>query len=132
MLLIIDTTQNNFIEIGIKDKNRFVIKKKFACRRMQAEKLLASIEKLLKAVKLKLGDLKKIEVVNRGGGFTSLRAGVVTANALGYALGVPVVESKNLKVRSNQPEAGRPWAEKSRVKNSKFSVVKPQYDKEAV
>ena len=86
MILFIDTTQNNLIEIGIKDKAKFVARKKFKSDRTQAEKLLPAIEKLLKAARLKLSGLKGIAVANQGGSFTSLRIGVVTANALGYAL----------------------------------------------
>jgi len=115
MTLYINTTQNNFMEIGIKDKNKLVAVKKFKSHRTRAEKLLPAIEKLLKANKLKLSNLGSIEVENRGGSFTSLRNGVVTANALAYALGIPVTGSKKLGVRS---------------KRGSFSVVEPLYDRE--
>jgi len=75
---------------------------------------------LLKKTKIKLSAIKRIYKKNRGGSFTALRIGVVTANALGYALGVPVEEvaenDKGLK----------------RVKKSfkGFNIIKPVYDKE--
>ncbi|MDP2708742.1 MAG: hypothetical protein Q8O93_01655 [bacterium] len=90
MILYIDTTKNDLIEIGLKKGGEFVARKKIKAERRQAEKLLPAVEKMLKAAKLKLSGIKKIEVENRGGSFTSLRVGVVTANALGYALGIGV------------------------------------------
>lgn len=87
MTLYIDTTKNDLIRLALKAGKKLMAEKELAAPRAQAEKLLAGIEKMLKAKKLKLEDIKKIEVANRGGSFTSLRVGVVTANALNYALG---------------------------------------------
>lgn len=125
MTLYIDTTKNNLIEIGVKDKNKLVAVKKFKSHRTQAEKLLPAIEKLFKANKLKLSNLANIEVANRGGSFTSLRIGVVTANALAYALGIAIVGagSQELPVSPSASRGGK-------VKNQKFSVVEPAYDRE--
>ena len=108
MILYINTTQNNLIELGLKDGKAFIVKKKFSCQRAQAEKLLPAIEKMLKANKLKLSNLSGVAVENRGGSFTSLRVGVVTANALAYALGIPAAGSKK----------------------GSFSVAEPLYDRE--
>lgn len=52
--------------------------------------LLPLIEKLLKSQKLDYKDLKGIEVEVGPGSFTGLRVGVSVANALAYALGIPV------------------------------------------
>jgi len=87
--------------------------KKIKAERQEAEKLLPAVEALLKNKKRSLKQIKKIEVANRGGSFTSLRVGVVTANALAYALGIDVEGNK-----------------KSKAKNKKFSVVEPFYDRE--
>lgn len=115
MILYIDTTPNDLIEIGLKDGNKLIYKMKLSSRRTQAEKLLPAIAKFLSAHKLKLSDLRGVEVVNRGGSFTSLRIGVVTANALGYALSIPVreeggeikqVKSGKLKSDPVRPEYG--------------------------
>lgn len=116
MILSINTAQNDLIEISLKNRGRLVAVKKFKSRRTQAEKLLPAVEKLLRDGKFKLSDLKKIEVENRGGSFTSLRVGVVTANALGYALNIPVVGEGDPKI----------------VKNGKrkFSIVEPSYSSE--
>jgi len=90
--------------------------KKIKVSHNQAEKLLPTLETFLKARKVKLSDLKKIVVASRGGSFTSLRIGVITANALAYALKIPV---------ERQEKTGR--------KNKKFgrySLVEPDYDRE--
>lgn len=116
MTLYINTTQNNLIEIAVKDKNKLVAYKKFKSRRTQAEKLLPAIEKLLKANKLKLGNLHGIEVENRGGSFTSLRIGVVTANALAYALDIAVTGQGKIEVAKSGKRT--------------FNVVEPIYDRE--
>lgn len=114
MILYINTTEGNNIEIAINKGDNVLFEKKFEAERKQAEKLLPEIDKLLKKAKLKLSDLEKIEVGNRGGSFTALRIGVVTANALGYALGIPVLASDN----------------KNQIMDDKISVVEPKYDRE--
>jgi len=88
--LFIDTVLRPGVLIALKSGGEIVIQNFYPGNREQAEKLLPSIEQLLTEAGLKLFDLEKIEVVNCGGSFTSLRLGVVIANALGYALGVPV------------------------------------------
>jgi tRNA A37 threonylcarbamoyladenosine modification protein TsaB len=100
MKLFINTNLNDDqVEIALSDdKSGVVFKKVFTAKHCQAEKLLLEIDKLLKKNKLVLADIDNIEVENRGDGFTSLRIGVMTANALGYALGIAVegkVKSKN-------------------------------------
>jgi len=90
--------------------------KKIKSDRTQAEKLLPAIDKLLKSSKLRLRNLNGIEVENRGGSFTSLRIGVVTANALAYALNIAVI--------------GKGKANVVKSKKKKFNIVGPLYDRE--
>ena len=118
MTLFIDTTHNDAVEIILKRRDGSVLaSKKLKARFKQAEKLLSAIEKLLKIKKLKLSDIKKIEVANSGGSFTALRLGVVTANALAYALNLPVSGSAGQAkiIRSGQRS---------------FKVIEPMYDRE--
>lgn len=114
MILYIDTTKNDLVAIALKQGSRVLAEKKFKARYRQAEKLLPEIDKMLKMKKFKLSDIKKIEVANQGGSFTSLRIGVVTANALGYALKVPV-EADNIRKVS---------------RGKKIYIVKPKYERE--
>lgn len=78
----------------------------------QAEKLLPLLDKSLKKNGFSLSDIESIIVESSGPGFTSLRIGVVTANALGYALGIPVKPSHGKALKIND-----------------FSLVKPGYDR---
>jgi|GEM_PF-198918 len=157
MTLYINTIKNNSteIEIGLRDKaGKWIVKKSVKARYQQAERLLPLIEKVLASASVKFNKdvLKKkkyevrskkleifnlidsIKVVNRGGTFTSLRIGVATANALGYALGVPVfgvgengkiADAVKKKLKVTLP-AGRQESEKLKV----FNIVAPEYDKE--
>jgi tRNA threonylcarbamoyl adenosine modification protein YeaZ len=121
MTLYINTASQAETIIALIDKNQKRVSKKFKFANRQAEKLLPAIDKLLKANKLKLSGIKKIMVASHGGSFTSLRIGVVTANALGYALKVPVISEESGKadkifskysliepVYSSEPNIGKP------------------------
>ncbi|MFA4941277.1 MAG: hypothetical protein WC582_01605 [Patescibacteria group bacterium] len=119
MLLSINTTNKNKIEIALKKGESVLTRKEFEAKHSQAEKLLPGIEKMLKSKKIKLSDISGIEVANisrEETGFTALRIGVVTANALGYALGVPV--------------AGETKKNKKQKKPLEFDIVEPIYNKE--
>lgn len=116
MTLYINTTSPTEIIIALRLGQKLVASKKIKTGRAQAEKLLLAIDKLLQAQKLKLKALKKIVVANRGSSFTSLRIGVITANALAYALKIPV---------EAEPKIG------AKLKNFSFySIVEPMYDRE--
>lgn len=113
VLLINSVYSTESLKIGILENGQTVVEKIVLAKRAQSEKLLPAIESMLIKSKRRLKDIKKIEVQNDGIGFTSLRIGVVVANALGYALGVPVFGSKG---------------EAASV--SGFNVVQPFYEKE--
>ena len=66
-----------------------------------SEVLSDTIKKLLTQHKKKFQDLKKIAVVTGPGHFSRLRTGITTANALAYALQVPVV---GLSLQNNIPK----------------------------
>ncbi|MDO8592779.1 MAG: tRNA (adenosine(37)-N6)-threonylcarbamoyltransferase complex dimerization subunit type 1 TsaB [bacterium] len=113
MTLYINTTEAKHMIVALKQGRALIAEKKVKAMRQEAEKLLPAVKALLKAEKIDLKQLKKIEVESRGGSFTSLRIGVVTANALAYALGVPVAGSQKPEVRSK-----------------KLTAVEPIYDRE--
>jgi len=96
MTLHIDTTSLEYIIIALKQRNKEIIRRKIRAPRRQGERLIPAIATLFKSQNIQLSDIKKITVANSGGGFTSLRIGVVVANALSYSLGCPVIAvSKN-------------------------------------
>ncbi len=116
MTLYINTASHEDVELTIKQGSKIIAQKKFKASRSQAEKLLPELDKLLTAKKIKLNQIKKVMVANQGGSFTSLRIGVITANALAYALKIPIEgEIKN----------------KKKVKKfSKYKIIEPLYDRE--
>ena len=122
MILFINTASYDEIIITLFTEDRKKIKtKKFTAPRKQAEKLLPAVDRLLIAAGKSLSDLTKIQVVVRGGSFTSLRIGVVTANALTYALNIPVeaVEANGEILENNHDK-----------KFATSNIVAPQYDRE--
>lgn len=121
MILYINTINTDKIEVAIKDGESILDSKTVPARRAQAEKLLPLIDEMLKRNKISFKDVERIQVVNVGddsSSFTALRIGVVTANALGYALSVPVegVGEKGRKLRKKENKLG-------------FDVVEPVYSR---
>ena len=114
MTLYIDTSKNNLIYLALKSGDELILEKKIAVQYSQAEKLLPGIDKLLKSANSDITKIKKIIVVNSGEGFTALRIGIITANALGFALNIPVFSSDNKQIKSAYD----------------FSIIKPKYKKE--
>lgn len=89
IILLIDTASNREIVVGIKiDGKKDEIRQRITIQKAQV--VLPLIDKLLKKHRLKLGDLTSI-VVNTGpGSFTGLRVGIAIANALSFALRIPI------------------------------------------
>lgn len=115
MTLYINTAQNQEIILSLASREKTIAFKKIKVNRQQAEKLLPAIDELITKADKKIKSIKKIVVADQGGSFTSLRIGVLTANALAYALKVPVVG-----------ESGK----KSQKKFSGFTLVAPLYSAE--
>lgn len=106
MRLIIDTAQKGLIKLGLTGHssatlttNRKVTKQIKVQR--AGDSLMAEIVKFLTEQKIKLKDLKGIEVKNNlspGGSWSGLRSSVAAANALGYALKIKVNGSADLVI----------------------------------
>ena len=96
MILSIDTGSYDKVIITVRQSGQVIAQKEFSAPQKQAEKLLPALDKLLRSKKIKLKDISKIMVANEGGSFTSLRIGIVTANALAYALNIPVSAIKEV------------------------------------
>jgi tRNA threonylcarbamoyladenosine biosynthesis protein TsaB len=113
-ILSIDTSKNNFIKIGL-TKNGIILRSiKVPVDLSQAEKLLPSIDKILKEEKISKKELSGIKAADTGDSFTSLRIGAATANALGFALGLPVSS----------------LGKDQKKKKAEFDVIAPKYDRE--
>lgn len=113
MTLYINTSDRNRIIIALKAGNQDIAVKSFLAPQKQAERLLVEIDKLLQKSNKRLKDIQKIEVMEKGSSFTALRIGVLTANALAYALDVPVVSAEGHKSLSKKG----------------VRVVAPEYDR---
>jgi len=88
-ILLIDTSSNKEIRVGLKINGKEEwIKKKI--NKQKAQATLPMIEKVLKDHSLGIKDLTGIKVNTGPGSFTGLRVGISIANALSFALGVPV------------------------------------------
>lgn len=102
MTLYINTILTDHILLMIAKGEETIALKKVKVNRNQAEKLLITLEKLLLENKIKLSVIKKIIVADEGGSFTSLRVGVITANALAYALKIPVIGESGQAISKNK------------------------------
>ncbi|MEI8361264.1 MAG: tRNA (adenosine(37)-N6)-threonylcarbamoyltransferase complex dimerization subunit type 1 TsaB [bacterium] len=100
MQLYIDTSNREVIVLRIYQHEQVVGELIIPAERRQSEELLPGIVLLLKQVNLEMKDLTSIKVNNAGGSFTSLRIGVVTANALAYALGIPIEANSLADIKS--------------------------------
>lgn len=89
MILHIDTKDQKKVKVGLSVKGK-VVRQLSEENKYGSQALLPLIKKLLKVTGCKLQDLKGIEVETGPGSFTGLRVGVSVANALGFALGIPV------------------------------------------
>ncbi len=75
----------------INNQGQILCLKKIKAEHQQAEKLLLNLEKIfLKQDKSWRQNLKGIVAVLGPGGFTALRIGIATANALAWSLQVPI------------------------------------------
>lgn len=58
--------------------------------RYTGRNLLVALEELLRETKLSLTNISEIRVHSGPGGYSSLRAGIMTAQTLGVTIGIPV------------------------------------------
>lgn len=91
MYLYINTTERDSFVIALVNDDGVIRTKTVASNRQHSEKLLKSIQALLKSAKASLDDVRGVAAVKGPGSFVSLRIGISTANALAYALQIPVI-----------------------------------------
>ena len=89
MILSINTKDQKVVKVSLKKEGK-TIKSLSEENEYGSQVLSPIIEKLLKSQRAEFKDLEGIEVETGPGSFTGLRVGVSVANALGFALGIPV------------------------------------------
>jgi len=110
MKLLIDTTDTDKLRLEVSDdKGKRLVKTTVSAFRKQGEKLLPSLDRLLKRKSWQLSDIKAITVVNGQGSFSGLRIGIATANALAYILGVSVVDDQGNCLKTDDLNIVEPY-----------------------
>jgi len=89
MLLFIDTSDNSRTIVGLE---KDLLEQPTGPDKSQ--QVLSLINQILKKNKKTLKDLTAIEVETGPGSFTGLRVGLAVANALGWALKIPINNKK--------------------------------------
>jgi tRNA threonylcarbamoyladenosine biosynthesis protein TsaB len=87
-------TDKPLAELYLFEDQEQIVELKWEAHRRLAETLHVKISELLSNKAVELKDLEKIVVYAGPGSFTGLRIGVSVANALSYALRIPVIGQK--------------------------------------
>ncbi len=93
MILRIDTKDQKKVVVEMRDREK-IVERLSEENEYGSQVLLPLIDKILKKQKITFKDLKEIEVETGPGSFTGLKVGVSVANALGFALNIPVNSKK--------------------------------------
>lgn len=91
MLTLAMDTATRVAAVGICDGPRVLAAYEINMGHTHAEGLVPQLEQLLQRTGLKPSDLELIAVSNGPGSFTGLRIGLATAEAMAYALHIPLV-----------------------------------------
>jgi tRNA threonylcarbamoyladenosine biosynthesis protein TsaB len=87
-ILSIDSSLANKVVVTFKTTEKEFIKE--SEQKFGSQALLSLIQEILKAAELELKDITEIKVATGPGSYTGLKVGAAVANALGFALGIPV------------------------------------------
>ncbi len=120
MLMLAIRTDNPVSELYLYESGKKLAEIKWEAHRTLASTILEKIEQLLTLQGETLQGIKRVGIYEGPGSFTGLRIGFSTANALGYSLGVPVVQA-----------TGDDWLQKCADSEvDKFVPAKPRYGQE--
>ncbi len=124
MILYINTTDSHKIHCALLDDQKVIAEKSETAQYKQAQKILPLIQELLAQVGSTLEGIGTICVVQGPGPFTSTRVGVSTANALSYALDVPIIGIEVTDIDSF------PDVVYSQIKKAKKTIIQPVYNQD--
>ncbi|HEX5429937.1 MAG TPA: hypothetical protein VFX17_02540 [Patescibacteria group bacterium] len=105
MLLYLDTTNQDKPEIAAAISADKIFRQQISNAR--AEDLPNVIAAFLRKHKLKFSDVEKLAVRTGGSFFSAIRQGVVAANALAFALKVPIVPTSNFNFQKIMAQKGQ-------------------------
>ena len=91
MIILAINTASFSSQIALLDDRGVLGEKSWKSANNESEKLMPEINLLLSGNNLKVEDIDKIVVIKGPGPFTALRVSIALANALGYALGRPLI-----------------------------------------
>ena len=109
MLLLGLDTATSAITVAVSDHDTVLASFLAVDARRHGELLAPAIERVLAEAKVLIGDLEAVAVGVGPGPYTGLRVGVVTALAIGDALGVPAHGVCTLDVLASQARDGAPF-----------------------
>lgn len=90
MILILDTTKRENITVELENPISKKSYKLSSAQKHGSQVLLPLIVKILKKANVEFEDLTEVKVNPGPGSFTGTRVGVTVANAIGFALKIPV------------------------------------------
>ncbi|OGF20770.1 hypothetical protein A2316_04155 [Candidatus Falkowbacteria bacterium RIFOXYB2_FULL_38_15] len=125
MIFIINTATQGATSVALIKGDSFY-KKTVAGK--ESGKILVLLDNLLKKVKAKKEDLTGVVVVSGPGPFTSVRQGVVVANALARLLNIPIIGVRAEEFNLDKKSVADYEAKLKKVKAGK--IVLPFYDRE--
>lgn len=103
------------------------VKRVLACNGKRGD-ILAAIDALVRSKKKSIKSMAGIIVVTGPGHFSHIRMGISVANALGFALGIPVVGFSSEEYGDTEELIEKGKKKLSRLK--KFTPVVPAYGRE--
>ncbi len=138
MILFINTSQTNLIQVKLIDAGQVIASQASHEQFKQSELLLNMVDKVVGKKKL-----TAVAVVSGPGAFSALRFGITTANTLAWSLKIPVVELNVNEVVDDKMligfiqdktksflSSGARRAEGEKLKAKKFIPVVPKYGSE--
>ena len=133
MILFINTAQPDLTQVKLIGQNRIIASEENRQPFRQAELLLPLIDGLLKKNRIKTEKLTGLAAVIGPGGFSSLRAGISTANALAATLRIPLIAVSSLQA-SDEKILLKTLANKQKKSQDRgygrFKPLLPQYGAE--
>ncbi len=90
MILKIDSTKREEVMVELTNEKTGITSTITKTQQTGSQVLIPAIMEIIKKEKITIKDITQIEVNGGPGSFTGTRVGVAIANALGFALNIPV------------------------------------------